>query len=70
MGKKTKFSSPWFSLIVMVIAIIMFIRYLVPALNTDNFYSHSVELIIWLAMAITFFIRSLLQLKSREINDR
>lgn len=69
MGKKSVFLSPWFSIAVTLFASIMFIRYLVPALNTDSLTSYLVELIIWLAMALVFFVRFLLQLKSKHSRE-
>jgi hypothetical protein len=65
MERRGLFSSPWFSIGVTIVAFFMFIRYLVPALNADDIQSSMIELVIWLAMAVVFFVRFLLQLKSK-----
>jgi len=60
---KPIFHSWWFSLSVALFGLTMFFRYLVPALRIDMYIQSAGELVIWLAITITFFIRFILQIK-------
>lgn len=60
---KSIFQSWWFSLSVVIVGLIMFIRYLIPAIRLDMILAYAGELLIWLAITITFFIRFIIQIK-------
>jgi len=60
---KPIFHNWWFSLSVIIFGLTMFIRYLVPASRYDMIIQFAGELVIWLAICITFFVRLILQIK-------
>lgn len=60
---KPIFRNWWFSLVVVIIGLTMFIRYIVPAVSYDMILPFAGELVIWLAITITFIARFIIQMK-------
>jgi len=57
-------SHSWrFSFVVVIIGLTMFNRYLVRAVEHDMIIQFAGELLIWLAITLTFIIRLIIQIK-------
>ncbi len=56
-------NSWWFSLVLVIIGLSMFNRYIVPAAQNDLIIHFAGELLFWLALTIIFFIRFIIQIK-------
>jgi|GEM_PF-4529761 len=60
---KPIFHSWWFSLAVSVFGLTLFIRYLTPAIRFNMLAPYTGELLIWMAITITFLVRFIIQIK-------